>query len=125
VQIHYPLTVVIDGLIGIQLRRDVSASVLHEMRPVNAYHKRVSLADKDLDLIHNQWLNVGSFHLDYGQQVVVDGKYKIWFAGNGNKAETVPTMQRHKLTIFGRAGGAHLFPCSTFTIESAVAGPPG
>jgi hypothetical protein len=61
------------------------------MRLVNAYHKRVSLADKDLDLIHNQWLNVGSFHLDYGQQVVVDGELKIWLAGNGNEAESVPT----------------------------------
>jgi hypothetical protein len=60
---------------------------LHEMRLVNAYHKRISLADKDLDLIYNQWLNVGSFHLDYGHQVVVDGEYIIRVAGNGNKAK--------------------------------------
>jgi hypothetical protein len=53
VSIHYPLTVVINGLIGIQLRRDISALVLHETPLVNAYHKRVSLAGEDLDLIYD------------------------------------------------------------------------
>jgi hypothetical protein len=62
----------------------------HEMSTVNTHHKRVSLADKDLDLIHNQWLDVGSFHLDYSHQVFVDGELPIWLAGNGNKAEAVP-----------------------------------
>ena len=57
---------------------------------VNAYHKRVSLGDKDLDLIHNQRLGVGSIHLDYGQRVVVDREFKIWIARNGNKAEAIP-----------------------------------
>jgi hypothetical protein len=60
---------------------------------VNTHHKRVSLACKDLDLIHVQWLNVGSFDLDYSHYVVVDSEYPIWIAGNGNKAEAVPTAQ--------------------------------
>ena len=60
------------------------------MPHVNAHHKRVSLTGKDLDLIHLQWLNVGSFHLDYSQYVVVDRELPIWITGNGNKAETVP-----------------------------------
>jgi hypothetical protein len=59
----------------------------------NAYHKRISLAGKDLDLIHVQWLDVGSIHLDYSHYVVVDGEVPIWIAGNGNKAEAVPTAQ--------------------------------
>jgi hypothetical protein len=65
----------------------------YEMPHVNAYHKRVSLACKDLDLIHCQWPNVGSFYLDYSQSVVVDGEFPIGIAGNGNKAEAVPTAE--------------------------------
>jgi len=48
------------------------------------------LANKDLNLINIQWLNIGSFHFDYGQSVVVNGKLPVWFAGNGNQAESVP-----------------------------------
>lgn len=48
---------------------------------VSAHHKRVSLASKDLDLIHLQWLDVGSFHLNYRHRVVVDGELPIWLAG--------------------------------------------
>jgi hypothetical protein len=93
VQIHYPRTVVINGLIGMELPQKVSALMSHEMSLVNIHHKRVSLANKDLNLIHNQWPNVGSFHLDYSQQVVVDGELKVWVAGNGNKAEAVSRAQ--------------------------------
>jgi hypothetical protein len=57
---------------------------------INTHHKRVSLTGIDLDLIHNEWLNVGSFHFDYSHYVVVDGESPIWIAGNGNKAEAVP-----------------------------------
>jgi hypothetical protein len=64
--------------------------MLYEIPHVNAYHKRVSLTCKDLDLIHFQWLNVGSFYLDYSQNVVVDGELPIWIARNGNKTEPVP-----------------------------------
>lgn len=92
-QIRYPRTVVIDGLIGMKLPQKVSALMPHETSLVNTRHKRVSLADKDLNLIHNQWLNVGSFHLNYSQQVVVDRELKIWVAGNGNKAEAVSRAQ--------------------------------
>jgi hypothetical protein len=67
--------------------------VLHEVPCVNAHHKRISLAGKDLDLIHGQWLNVVSFHLDYSHCVVVDGELPIWITGNRNKPEAVPTAQ--------------------------------
>jgi hypothetical protein len=59
----------------------------------NAHHKRIALAGKDLDLIHIQWLNVSSIHLDYSQYVVVDGELPIWITGDGNKPEAVPTLQ--------------------------------
>jgi hypothetical protein len=60
---------------------------------VNAHHERISLAGKDLDLIHAQWLDVVSVRLDYSHCVVVDGERPIWITGNGNKAEAVPTAQ--------------------------------
>jgi SHS2 domain-containing protein len=63
------------------------------MPHVNAHHKRVSLAGKDLDLIHVQWLNVVSIYLDYSQCVVVDGELPVWIAGNGNKAEAVTAAE--------------------------------
>jgi hypothetical protein len=59
----------------------------------DAHHKRISLAGKDLDLIHGQWLNVGPIHLYYSQRVVVDREFPIWIAGNGNKAEAIPAAQ--------------------------------
>jgi hypothetical protein len=57
---------------------------------INTHHKRVSLAGIDLDLIHNEWLNVGSFHFDYSHYVIVDGEYPIRITRNGKKAEAVP-----------------------------------
>lgn len=66
-------------------------SVLPDVPFVNAHHKRISLTDKDLDLVHNQWFNVSSFDLDYSHCMVVDGEHIIWITGNGNKAEAVPT----------------------------------
>jgi hypothetical protein len=94
------------------------------MPHVNAHHKRVSLAGKDLDLIHVQWLNVGSFYLDYSQCVVVDGELPVWSAGNGNKAEAVPTAEVINSHNCRQGLQAHLFPCWTLTTESGVAGPP-
>jgi hypothetical protein len=80
-QINNPPTVVIDRLIGIQLR-----SMFQHRRymkfHVSAHHKRVSLASKDLNLINGQWLDIGSFHLNYRHHVVVDGEHPIWLAGN-------------------------------------------
>ena len=80
-QINNPPTVVIDRLISIQLR-----SMFQHRRyvklPVSAHYKRVSLASKDLDLIHDQRLNIGSLHLDDRHRVVVDGELPIWLAGN-------------------------------------------
>ena len=66
--------------------------MLHETPLVNTHHKRVSLAGEDLDLIYDQWLSVGPLHFDYCHCVAVDGKYPIWIAGNGNKAEAVPVV---------------------------------
>ena len=91
---------------------------------VNAYHKRVSLGGEDLDLIYDQWLRVGPVHFDYSHCVAVDGEHPIWIAGNGNKAKAVPMIRVIIYKIAGSARGAHLFPCSTFTTASAVAGPP-
>jgi hypothetical protein len=52
------------------------------MPNVYAHHKRVSLASKDLNLIHIQWLSIRSFHLDYSHDVIIDGELPIWIAGN-------------------------------------------
>jgi hypothetical protein len=59
---------------------NVPAPVPFERSHVSAHHKRVSLASKDLDLIHLQWLNVGSFYFDYRHFVLVDGELPIGIA---------------------------------------------
>jgi hypothetical protein len=58
----------------------IAPSALYEIY-ASAHHKRVSLASKDLYLIHVQWLDVGPIHFNYRHHVVVDGELPIWLAG--------------------------------------------
>lgn len=116
------LTVVIDGLIGLQLTKHKPGFI--EEADVNTYNEGITLTGEYLNSISYDRLVVDAIRLNDGECMAVDLEKIVGVARNIDEAETV-SVETNKTCTFAHLQQHYLFPCSTLmTARSLVVGPP-